>query len=179
MSRIPALSRDKLTVEDQAIWDRVMNGRTGGGGPYGILMYAPMMAEHFSDAENYFRHHGLLDAKDKELVILAVARYLGARFPWSRHETRGRQVGVRVEAIEALRANESLSALTEHERLLVDVSRALLRERQLSEDLFTRALADLGPERLVETVGLVSHYNMICSVANVFALGVPDDTRTF
>ncbi len=179
MSRIPPLSREQLTNENQAIWDRVMSGRTGGGGPYRVLMYAPGMAEHFSAVENYFRHNGMLDTKDKELVILAVARYLGARFPWSRHETRGRQAGVRAEAIEALRANGPVDALSGYERLLIEVALGLLRDRQLSEDLFARALADLGPERLVEIVGLVSHYNMICSVANVFALGVPEDTRTF
>jgi len=179
MSRLSAMSRDKLSAENQAIWDRVMSGRTGGSGPYGILIYAPIMAEHFSAVENYFRHDGMLDTKDKELVILASARELGARFPWSRHEVRGRQAGVRPEAIEALRANGSLDALTQHERLMVDIARSLLRERRLSDDLFSRALAQLGPERLVETVGLVSHYNMISSVANVFDLGVPEGTMTF
>lgn len=179
MSRLPALSRDKLSAENQAIWDRVMSGRTGGGGPYGVLIYAPMMAEHFSAVENYFRHDGMLDTKDKELVILAAARELGARYPWSRHEIRGRQAGVRAETIEALRTNASLDKLTQHERLMIDIVHSLLRERQLSDDLFSRALADLGPERLVETVGLVSHYNMISSVANVFALELPEDTVTF
>ncbi|MGH7845136.1 MAG: carboxymuconolactone decarboxylase family protein [Candidatus Binatia bacterium] len=146
---------------------------------YGILIYAPMMAEHFSAGENYFRHDGMLDSKDKELVILASARELGARFPWSRHEIRARQAGVRPEAIEALRANGSLDALTERERLMVDVARSLLRVRRLSDDLFSRALAQLGPERLVETVGLVSHYNMISSVANVFDLDAPEGAMTF
>jgi hypothetical protein len=35
MSRLPLLSRDKLSTENQAIWDRVMSGRTGSGGPMG------------------------------------------------------------------------------------------------------------------------------------------------
>lgn len=173
------MSRDKLSAENQAVWDRVMSGRTGGGGPYGILIYAPLMAERFSAVENYFRHDGMLDAKDKELVILAAARELGAPFPWSRHEIRGREAGVRPEAIEALRANGSLDALTPHERLMVDIARSLLRERRLSDNLFSRAVAQLGPERLVEVVGLVSHYNMIGSVANVFDLAPPEGTVTF
>jgi 4-carboxymuconolactone decarboxylase len=179
MSKLSALSRDKLSAENQTIWDRVMKGRTGGGGPYGILIYAPMMAEHFSAVEDYFRHHGMLDTKDKELVILACARELGARFPWSRHEIRARQAGVRREAIETLRANGSLDALSQREYLMVDMARTLLRERHLSDDLFSRALAELGPERLVETVGLVSHYNLISSVANVFDLAAPEGAVTF
>lgn len=179
MSRIPEKTRDQLSKDNQVIWDRIQSGKSGGSSPYGILMYTPAMADHLSDVENYFRHHGLLDGKDKEIVILTAARALGARFPWARHEIRARGVGLRTEAIEALRANASLDALTEHERLMVDATRSLLDERRLSDALFARLLAELGPERLVEFVGLVSHYNMISSVANVFDLEPPEGTVTF
>ncbi len=179
MSRLPAVTREKLSTQNQVIWDRVMKGRTGGGGPYGILLYAPALGERLSAVENYFRHEGMLDTRDKELVILATARELGARFPWSRHEIRAHQAGVRTEAIETLRAGQSLDGLTSRERMLVDVALGLLHERKLSEDLFSRALAELGPEQLVETVWLVSHYNMISSVANVFDLPPPEGTVTF
>ena len=179
MSRLPAIAREQLGLEDRPAWDRIMAGRSGGGGPYGILAYVPAMAERLSAVESYFRDGGTLAAPDKELIILATARELGARFPWSRHEIRAREVGVRSEAIETLRAEESLNALTPHERLLVEVVRSLLRERSLSDDLFLSAQAELGNQRLVEIVGLVSHYNMISSVANTFDLGVPADTVTF
>lgn len=179
MSRIPEKTRHELSVENQAIWDRIQAGKSGGSSPYGILMYTPAMADHLSDVENYFRHHGMLDGKDKEIVILTAARDLGARFPWARHEIRARGVGLRTEAIEVLRANESLEALTAHERLMVEATRSLIHERRLSDDLFSRVLAELGPERLVELVGLVSHYNMISSVANVFEMEPPEGTVSF
>ena len=179
MSRLPAIFRDKLSPDNQAVWDRVMSGRSGSGGPYGVLIHAPAMAERFSAVESYFREQGTLAAPDKELIILATARELGARFPWSRHEIRGRQVGVRPEAIEALRANGSLDILTPHEKLLVNVARSLLRERKLSNELFASAQADLGNQQLVEAVGLVGHYNLISSVANTFDLDPPAGTVTF
>ena len=179
MGKLPAINREDLATEKQIIWDRVMSGRTGAAGPYGVLVYAPAMAERVSAVEDYFRHSCMLATKDKELVILVAARELGARFPWSRHEIRAREAGMRPETIEALRENRSLEALTPHERLMVELTLGLLRERRLSDDLFSRALAELGPERLVETVGLVGHYNLISTVANVFDLGVPKDTVTF
>ena len=179
MARLPALNRDELSAERQPIWDRVMSGRMGAAGPYGILVYAPIMAERISAVESYFRNDGMLDTKDKELVILVAARELGARFPWSRHEIRAREAGMRPETIETLRENRSLEALTPHERLIVEITLALLRERHLSDDLFSRALTELGPARLVEMVGLVGHYNLISTVANVFDLGVPKGNVTF
>jgi len=179
MSRIPEKTRDELPAEAQAIWDRIQAGKSGGSSPYGILIYTPTMADHLSSVENYFRHNGTLNTRDKEIVILTASRDLGARFPWSRHEIRARREGVRPEAIEALRVNESLDALTEHEHLIVDATRSLLHERRLSDELFSQVSAELGPERLVELVGLVCHYNMISSVANVFDLEPPEGTTTF
>lgn len=179
MSRLEPIERENLSPENQARWDRIMEGKSGGLGPYGILMYAPAMAEHLSDVENYFRHHGTLDTKDKELIILTVARELGARFPWSRHEIRAQRAGMPETTIEALRANGPLDALSEHERFLVELARRLLHERRLSDALFSKALAELGPNRLVEAVGLVSHYNLISSVGNVFGLEPPEGTVTF
>ena len=179
MSQLPAVHREQLAPENQAIWDRVMNGRSGGAGPYGALMHVPEMAGCFSALEGYFRDRGTLAKPDKEMIILAVARELGARFPWSRHEIRARQVGVRSEALETLRAKGSLDALTSHEKIVIETARSLVRERTLSDELFARAQAELGVGALVEAVGLVGHYNLISMVARTFDLDVPPDTVTF
>jgi 4-carboxymuconolactone decarboxylase len=113
------------------------------------------------------------------MIILAVARELGARFPWSRHEIRARQVGVRSEALETLRANGPVDALTAHERTVIELARSLVRERKLSDELFARAEKELGTGPLVEAVGLVGHYNFISMVAKTFDLNVSAGMVTF
>jgi 4-carboxymuconolactone decarboxylase len=179
MSRLPTITREKLSGEDQLIWDRVMSGRSGTGGPFGALIHVPRLAERIAAIENYFRSEGALPAADRELIILATARELGAHFPWTRHEIRGREAGLRSETIETLRTNESLASLTSHERLLVEIVRSLLRERRLSDELFSRGLADMGPEQLVEIVALIGHYSLIASVVNAFDIQAPAGTATF
>jgi 4-carboxymuconolactone decarboxylase len=179
MSQLPEISREQLSSANQAIWDRVMSGRGGGAGPYGTLMHAPEMADCFSRLEGYFRDHGTLAKPDKEMIILAVARELGAHFPWSRHEIRARRVGVRSEALETLRANGPVAPLTAHERTVIELARSLVRERKLSDELFARAQTELGVGPLVEAVGLVGHYNFISMVARTFDLDVPPGTATF
>jgi 4-carboxymuconolactone decarboxylase len=179
MGQLPEISRGELNAANQAIWDRVMSGRSGGAGPYATLMHVPEMAECFSTSEGYFRDRGTLAKADKEMIILAVARELGARFPWSRHEIRARQVGVRGEALETLRANGPIDALTAHERTVIELARSLVRERKLSDELFQRAQRELGTGPLVEAVGLVGHYNFISMVAGTFDLDVLPGTVTF
>src|ERR1043165_4973250 len=158
MGQLPNLTREQLSAPHQKIFDNIYKGRTPGGGPYAVLLHSPPMAQHFSDTENYFRNEGKLDPVDKELIILTIARAMGVRYPWSRHEVRARQVGMRSEALETLRGNAPLDALDPHERLIVDMTRALLQDRRMSDDMFARVRAELGEQRLIEAVGLVAHY---------------------
>jgi 4-carboxymuconolactone decarboxylase len=103
--RLPAVKREDLSPENQQRWDRIMAGRTsGGGGPYSALIHAPLLADLLAMAENYYRKDAALAEADRELVILATAREFETHYPWTRHEIRGRQVGLREEAIETARA---------------------------------------------------------------------------
>jgi len=178
--RLPAVKRDDLSPENQQRWDRIMAGRTsGGGGPYSALIHAPLLAEHLAVAENYYRKDAALAEADRELVILATAREFETHDPWTRHEIRGRQVGLREEAIETVRAHGSLEKLMPRERLLVEIVRSLLRQHRVSNEIFTLALAELGPQKFVELVALIGHYSTIGSVANAFDVRPPDGSKTF
>src|ERR1044071_8929991 len=88
MSRLPAAKRDDLPVEHQKIWDHIHAARTGGGGPYSMLMHSPAMAQYFAATEDYFRNDSSLPDADREIMILAAARELDARYAWCRHEIR-------------------------------------------------------------------------------------------
>ncbi len=181
MGKLPNVTRDQLSKENQALFDRIYSGvRTpGGGGPYAMLIHSPAMAGHFDAVEDFFRNNSKLDQVDKELIILTITRAMNVRFPWSRHEIRAKQVGMRPEALETLRANAPLDALNTHERLIIEMTRALLHERRMPDEMFARAQAELGNERLVDAIGLVAYYNFISMVSRTFDLGVPPGTVTF
>ena len=179
MSRLPTISRDQLAADDQAVWDRIAAVRTGVRGPFGALMHVPALADRVAALEDYFRFNAALPAADRELVIMATAREMGARYPWARHEARGREVGTRTEAIEAVRRNGALEQLTARERLLVEIVRALLRTRALPDALYARALAELGRQQLIETVALAGHYSLIGLTVNAFDVAPPENAATF
>ena len=127
MSRLPVINREALAPDDQAVWDRIAAVRTGVRGPFGVLMHVPALADRVAALEDYFRFNAAIPPVDRELVIMATAREMNARYPWARHEARGREVGTRIEAIEAVRVNGTLEQLTTRERLLVEIVRTLLR----------------------------------------------------
>ena len=88
MSRIPRAKREDLSAEHQKIWDHIHAARSGGGGPYSMLMHSPAMAQHIAATEDYFRTESLLPDADREIIILTAAREVDARYAWSRHEVR-------------------------------------------------------------------------------------------
>ena len=181
MSRLPAVSRDALAPEDQAVWDRIAAARSGDGaaGPYSALMYVPALADRVAALGDYFRFDAALPAADRELATLAAVREMGARYAWARHEVNARKAGTRTEAIEAVRANGALEGLIARERLLVEIPRELLRTRALSDELFARGLAELGRRELVEVVTITGHYSLIGLILNGFDVPPPDDGPTF
>jgi hypothetical protein len=59
----------------------------------------------------------------------------------------------------------------------VDLVRSLLRDHAVSDDLYARALAELGQTQLIEAVTLIGHYCLIGLTINAFA--IPEDSPTF
>ena len=179
MSRLPAVERESLPPEAQAVWDRIAAVRGGVRGPFGVLMHVPQLADRVAALEDYFRFDGELPGADRELVILAAAREMEARYAWVRHEHRGREEGTRAAAIEVVRKNDVTEELTQRERVLVDATRSLLRTKRLPEELFSRALTELGRRQLIELVALAGHYSLVGLTLGAFDVPPPDDSPTF
>ena len=157
------------------MWDRIAAVRSGVRGPYGVLMHVPQLADRVRALEDYFRFDCELPGPDRELVILVAAREMEARYAWARHEHRAHEEGTRQEAIDAVRTDVSLDGLTKRERLLVEITRVLLRTRRLTEAHYAEAVAELGMRQLIELVALAGHYSLIGLMLGAFEVPQPDD----
>ena len=179
MSKLPNATRDGLTTDQQKIWDRIFEGRSGGGGPYSMLMHSPEMAQHFAATEDYFRNNSKLPDADREVIILTAAREVDARYAWSRHEIRAHKVGLKPEVIEALRARADLDKFAGREKMLVEFTRTLMRQHELPDDLFKRMETEFGRAKFIEAVGLLGHYITIGTVIRMFDVTPPAGSKTF
>ena len=179
MSKLPNATRDGLSAEQLQIWDRIFEGRTGGGGPYSMLMHSPAMAQHFAATEDYFRNHSLLPDADREVIILTAAREVSAHYAWTRHEVRAHKVGIPPETIEALRAHADIEKFSGKEKLLVEFTRTLMHRHELPDDLFKRMENEFGHAKFIEAVGLLGHYITIGTVIRMFDVKPPEGSKTF
>ena len=179
MSRIPRAKREELSSEQQQIWDRIHTTRSGGGGPYSMLLHVPTLAGHLAETEDYFRLNSALPDADREIIILTAAREVDARYAWSRHEVRAHKLAIHPDIIEALRAKAPIDKFAGKEQLLVEFTRTLMHDHTLPEELFARMEREFGRARFVEAVGLLGHYITIGTVIRLFDVQPPEGTKTF
>jgi len=179
MSKLLNATRESMNAEQQKIWDKIHEGRTGGGGPYSMLLHSPEMAQHFAATEDYFRNNSLLPDPVREVIILTAAREVEAHYAWTRHEIRAHKVGVKPETIEAIRAHAGVDKFSGQDKLLVEFTRTLMNQHLLPDDLFARMEKEFGHAKFIECVGLLGHYITIGTVIRMFDVQPPAGSKTF
>lgn len=173
MTRIPEPTRDQLSADGQATFDRIRATRGGLRGPYGVLLHHPALADRVAALGEQLRFRSLLDGADRELAILAAAREVDAPYEWAAHEPIALREGTRAEAIAVVRDRRPSDGLRPREAMIIDIARALHRTHRLDEAQYARAEAELGRPALVELVTLVGYYGMIAFVLNAFDVTLP------
>ncbi len=179
-ARLPTVSRDTLSPDDQRRFDVVVNRdsryATGLRGPIGMWMYSPRMAEHMFPASTYLRFgaDGQRDQRLTELAILATASELGSQYVWTSHEPSARAAGLDEELIELLRFGRSLEdagdlrSLGEREHTIVRIVRELVNAPKVSADAFVTAQRLFGNTGVMDLTGLVGFYTTINYTVKTF-----------
>lgn len=175
MTRLPVPTRESLAPDAQAVWDMIAGPRGDVRGPHAMLLHNPSLARAVAALGERLRFQSSLPGAERELAILAAGREIGSRYEFVAHRPIAEREGARTEAIEAVRIDGPLDALTGRERLIIEVVRSLFRARALPDALYARAEAELDTQQLVELVTLAGFYGMIAFVLLGFEVDLPDD----
>ncbi|NQU73020.1 MAG: hypothetical protein HQ514_20900 [Rhodospirillales bacterium] len=167
MTRIPALSRDQMDADQQAIHDRIVanNGRIGFGPAIGYAYSAGVWQVH-----NMSSAH-LLDCSltppQVRIVSLMTVRHWKAAYPWSAQAKTALNAGLDPAVIEAINDGERPEFKDAADAAVYDAASELLATGTLSDDGFKSAEAALGHTRIVEIVGAIGHFCTTGMMANV------------
>jgi 4-carboxymuconolactone decarboxylase len=179
-ARLPTVSRDALSPDDQQRFDVVVNPdsryATGLRGPIGMWMYSPKMAEHMFPASTYLRFgaDGQRDQRLTELAIVTTASELGSQYVWTAHEPAARRAGLEDEIIELLRFRRPLASpdampgLGEREHTIVRIARELVNAPKVSAEAFATARDLFGDTGVMDLAGLVGFYTTINYTVKTF-----------
>jgi 4-carboxymuconolactone decarboxylase len=176
-SRLPEIDEQKLTPEQQRIYDQVKHLRGHVRGPFAIWLRNPELAECCLKLQDMFASRLRLERRLVQLMILVSARLATAQFAWFIHEPYAVKEGISSDIVEAIRERRTPNFTQEDERLVYDITFELNTTRTLSEATFNRGMAMFGEEKMVELIAGIGFYVMVAMTLNAFDVSVPDGKK--
>src|ERR1700688_4746125 len=145
MSRIPLVTGENLTPDQQRVYDAMVSGprKSAPVGPLAIAMHRPELAEAWSALGLVLRFNSSFDPRLREFTILFTGRYWDCQFEWASHEAEARKAGLSPASIETLRVGGSRFEATD-EQTIHDYGIELLMRHFASDATYQRALAIFG-----------------------------------
>jgi 4-carboxymuconolactone decarboxylase len=102
-----------------------------------------------------------IDARNREIAILGVARETGAAYEWAQHEQLARNVGVGEAEIEAIRGGDPDSGLDADGALALRAATEISRDVRISAETLGLLVGRWGEAGAAELILCISYYNMV------------------
>jgi 4-carboxymuconolactone decarboxylase len=161
--------------EGRKIYERLVAERGRIDGMYRALLNHPELLKHVSELGSYLRFgSGVVPDDLREMVILWVARRLGASYQWVKHVQDARKAGIPEKVIEALRKGVEPPELAPLQRAALAAARCVLDRQSIPQDVHDLIVGKLGLKGIIELVVLCSFYEMIAGVIFAFDVPLPD-----
>jgi 4-carboxymuconolactone decarboxylase len=175
MARLPPATRDSVREDLRHVFDEISNGPgSEGPGPMSMLRHSPELARRAIPLYQYVRNESTLPKNVRELAMLTAARAADCPYMWNRHAAMARKSGLRNELVDALRDRKPLPPMSAQESAVVSLGTEFFQTHRISQKSFDAALAQFGPQGLVELTTLMGFYAMLAFTANTVELDLPD-----
>lgn len=162
LSRLPALTPDQLDADGKAAYNLVVgDGPRPLTGPAAVSMHSPKVAEAFHHLNQYLRFNGVLEPRDYEVAIMQAAWDFEQAYEWSAHEGASRRIGVPEAVIEAIKFDRSPDDLGAKDRAIIRFARALLRDHEVSSELYAEIVGYFGERGMVDLATIMGDYIMV------------------
>ncbi len=172
--RLPPLTEDRMTAEQRAAAAEISSGPRGAViGPFAPLLRSPELMTRLQKVGEYLRFESPLDRRLFEMTILWVARWWDQQFEWSYHHPLALLAGLDPAVADAIAEDRRPEDLDDAAAAVWDLLDELHRTRQVGDDTYARALAELGDAGVVEVVGAAGYYTTLAMVMNVARTPVP------
>lgn len=177
--RIKRISPDEMNAEQKEVYDANVASKRGRmPAPVHAWIRSPQMAKRMEPLGEFLRYDSELGARLSEIAILVCARHWTAHFEWYAHKRLGLEAGVKPEIISAIAVRKAPDFAGDAKGQIVhDVSKALMEQHRLAQDLYDKAIGSLGEKGLVELIGLLGYYCLVSMTLNTFEFDLPDGEK--
>jgi alkylhydroperoxidase family enzyme len=170
VARLPYLSREDLTAEQQHLLGRPIN-------LFRALAHGPEVLEWMKDIGSWIRYRCRLDPRLRELAIIQVGYLTRSPYEFSHHVKIGYDFGVTDADLRDLVADTEgrASALGDEERAVLRATRELVAGTDLSDDAWSELGRHLPPDRVLDLLFVVTHYVQVVRILGALEIDVEDE----
>jgi 4-carboxymuconolactone decarboxylase len=137
---------------------------------FGTLAHQPRLLKRFNALGGAFLAHGLLPAREREIVILRVGWNCRSVYEFGQHTLFGREAGLSDEEIAALATTRADGPWSADDEALIALADEICADDCAGEGTFAALRRRWSDAELVELVALAGFYRMVSGFLNT--LGV-------
>jgi 4-carboxymuconolactone decarboxylase len=127
-------------------------------GPFNARLLDPAVGAAIQAHGAALRFHSTLTDREREFVILTVARAERSDHEWHIHSDVALRLGVTEGELGCIGSSDPHWTADPGEVACLELARELLDTADLSDETFARGVAALGQAKVFDVVSLVGHY---------------------
>ena len=175
-NRFKPLTWETLSPAQLKMVESVMAGQRGSmQGPYNVLLRSPELGNLAQRFGAHTRFNSSLPLALNELAILLVARFWTCQFVWWAHKRVAREAGLDNTLIDSILLGQHPQNLPDHIAAVYHFCDELLQTRSVSDERYEAAVKLFGEAGVVDLMGTMSYYTLVCMSLNVDQYPLPDD----
>lgn len=153
--RLPATHPDEADEELRTVYDEIAATRGGQvGNVFQSMSASPATLRTFARVGAHFRTDATLEAHEKELLVLAIARDVGSTYQWTHHARAAERLGLSVkEAVREIDGSDDLRTSA-----IVGVARSVASGSPVTDADIARLAEAVGDAAAVEVVVMSAYY---------------------
>ena len=172
--RMPPIPADKLTDAQRKAIEEFKAARSAEiSGPFVPLLRSPEVMTRARAMGDYLRYKSALPPRLSEFVILLTARRWTQQYEWNAHQPLALKGGVTAEVVTAIAEGRRPEHMAADEDAVYTLVEEIDRNRSVSDATYSRAIAAVGEQGVIDTLGLVGYYSMLAMVMNTARTPMP------
>ncbi len=179
MTRLTPKTLDDLSDEQQELFHRIAEGRSGVtdakiGGPFDAWILNPATGLRLNQLGGALRFKPTIDRRYVELAILFTGQLWQAQFEWFAHEPMARDAGLPENVIQSLKVGERPNFDDEGDEAAWTFCSVLHADHKVDDATYARAVELFGESGVEDLINACGLYTLVCMTLNTFEVDLPD-----
>ena len=176
--RLPPIPPDKLTDAQKKAIDEFKAARSVDiSGPFVAMLRSPEVMSRARAMGDYLRFRSSLPPRLSEFVILLTARRWTQQYEWNAHQPLALQGGLKADVVKAIADGRRPPAMAEDEDAIYTLWQEVQKNDGVSDATWSRAVAKVGEQGVVDVLGITGYYTMLAMVMNTARTPLPEGVK--